>query len=376
MQRIRCRPRQNWVEKVEEVGFSFHSRPIPYWREDAYYAFSEQEIALLEDVTTELHQMCLEAVDYIVEHDLFERMGVHPRYADWIAASWRRRDRGLYGRFDFCYDGHHPPKLLEYNADTPTILLESSVVQWHWLQDVCPQRDQFNMIHELLLARWEELRSEQALDDTVYFTGLDDHEEDFVTVQYMRDLAIQAGCNTQFIDISAIGLNTATGRFVDEHNRPIVNLFKLYPWEWLFAEQFGPSLMQADLSCVLEPPWKALLSTKALLPLLWQLYPQHPNLLPASFDPQHIDGPLVCKPLFGREGEGIVIVDQRKHGAGLPAASEPLIYQAFSPLPCFHDHYPMIGSWVIGDTAAGIGIRESSTLITNNTSYFVPHCFE
>jgi glutathionylspermidine synthase len=364
------------MEKVEAVGFSFHSRPTPYWREEAYYAFSEQEIALLESVTNELHQMCLQAVDYIVDHDLFERMGVHPRYADWIAASWRRRDRGLYGRFDFCYDGHHPPRLLEYNADTPTILLESSVVQWYWLQDVFPQRDQFNLIHELLLERWEEVRSEQALDDTVYFTGLDDHEEDFVTVQYMRDLAIQAGCDTQFIDISTIGLHTATGRFVDEHNRPIVNLFKLYPWEWLFAEQFGPALMHADLSCVLEPPWKALLSTKALLPLLWELYPQHPNLLPASFEPQHIDGPLVCKPLFGREGEGIVIVDQRKHGVGLPETSEPLVYQAFAPLPCFHDNYPMIGSWVIGDTAAGMGIRESSSLITNNTSYFVPHCFE
>jgi glutathionylspermidine synthase len=36
----------------------------------------------------------------------------------------------LYGRFDLAYRGDGPPKLLEYNADTPTALFEAAVVQW------------------------------------------------------------------------------------------------------------------------------------------------------------------------------------------------------------------------------------------------------
>ena len=49
------------------------------------------------------------------------------------------------------YDGKAPPRLLEYNADTPTALLEASVAQWFWLQDCFPTADQFNSIHERLI---------------------------------------------------------------------------------------------------------------------------------------------------------------------------------------------------------------------------------
>ena len=38
--------------------------------------------------------------------------------------------------------------------------------------------------------------------------------------------------------------------------------------------------------------------------------------------------------------------------------------------------YPVLGSWVIDGTAAGIGIRESATPVTDNLSAFVPHLFE
>lgn len=75
-----------------------------------------------------------------------------------IVWSWNEEPPAIYGRFDLAYDGIHPPKLLEYNADTPTALLEASVVQWYWLQDVFPKDDQFNSIHEHLVAKWKELK--------------------------------------------------------------------------------------------------------------------------------------------------------------------------------------------------------------------------
>ena len=60
-------------------------------------------------------------------------------------------------------------------------------------------------------------------------------------------------------------------------------MFKLYPWEWLFREDFGASLAGSPTRW-LEPPWKAILSNKGILPLLWAMFPRHPNLLPAFFE--------------------------------------------------------------------------------------------
>ena len=39
------------------------------------------------------------------------------------------------GRFDFSWDGKNPPKMLEYNGDTPSMTIESSVVQAEWFND-------------------------------------------------------------------------------------------------------------------------------------------------------------------------------------------------------------------------------------------------
>jgi glutathionylspermidine synthase len=56
--------------------------------------------------------------------------------------------------------------------------------------------------------------------------------------------------------------------------------------------------------------------------------------------------------------------------------AEGFIYQELCTLPNFSDNYPVIGSWIIGQEAAGIGIREANTLITDNKSRFVPHLIE
>ncbi|MCZ9336296.1 glutathionylspermidine synthase family protein, partial [Streptomyces sp. TRM76130] len=94
--------------------------------------------------------------------------------------------------------------------------------------------------------------------------------------------------------------------------------------------------------------WKMLLSNKALLAVLWELYPDHPNLLPAYLDgPRELtEGPgWVAKPLLGREGAGVTV-----HEPGSPAAvrDEPCCYQALAPLPAFDGNHVVLGAWVVG----------------------------
>ena len=369
MRRETLPPRPDWQAKVEAVGLDFHTTGgQPYWWEAACYAFSAAEIDRLEEATETLHQLCLEAVDRLVTAGDFARRAIPEPFWGWVAESWKRRDPDLYGRFDLAFDGNAPPKLLEYNADTPTALLEAAVVQWYWLEDLKRGADQFNSIHEKLIAAWGELRRQHPKTDRVHFAGVLDEPEDLRTLDYMRDVCGQAGWRTEQLDIGEIGWN---GRcFSDLAERPIEALFKLYPWEWMLREEFGEYLKR-DCAAFVEPPWKMLLSNKAILPLLWEMFPEHPNLLPAFFERDKLPGACVEKPVHGREGAGVRLLAAGEAGCG----ESGRIYQAICPLAVSDGMHAVIGSWIIGGQAGGIGLREDANPVTTNTSRFVPHYF-
>ncbi len=374
MQRERLIPRPDWPQKMEEVGFGFHSIDGIYWDERACYALTTGEVDMLESSTNELHQMCIDAAQHVIDHDMFDRFAIPAEFVPLVTDSWNNDDATLFGRFDLSWDGRSPPKLLEYNADTPTSLIEASVAQWYWLQEVKKDADQFNSLHEKLIARWQAI----AGNKTVHFTCADS-EEDIGNLDYMRDVASQAGVTQKFIDIAHIGWDAIGKRFVDDENNHIETLFKLYPWEWMVREAFGGNLLTSDTRMI-EPAWKMLLSNKAILPILWQLFPDHPNLLPAYFEPQKFTTDFVKKPLLSREGANIGIFAKAGeiHTPG-EYGEEGFIYQGYHPVPNFaangEDNYMVVGSWIVGDEAAGIGIREDESPITKNTSRVLPHFF-
>jgi len=195
-------------------------------------------------------------------------------------------------------------------------------------------------------------------------------------VTYLMDTAAQAGLETSEIVVSDIGWQGDRRQFVDLANRPIQSLFKLYPWEWLTAEEFGPQLLATYREMQwLEPIWKLVLSTKGILPILWELNPGHPNLL-AAWTSAPATGDWVKKPRFSREGANVALHrgGQSQETPGI-YGQEGFIYQQLAPLPNFDGYYPVLGSWIIGDEAAGLGIRESASLITDQGSRFVPHLF-
>jgi glutathionylspermidine synthase len=376
MQRVPVTPRADWRAHVErDLGFSFHTiEGAPYWDETVCYRFTAAEIDEIEAATGDLEQMALALVDHVVQtgEEALERLRI-PRVAwEAIAASWHAGEKNLYGRFDLAYGGEGPPKLLEYNADTPTALFEAAVVQWDWLQATWPDRDQFNSIHERLIETWKNFGIGGR---RVNFAAVKNHAEDIGTVEYLRDTATQAGLQTARIAIEDIGWDGQS--FRDLENRPIDVLFKLYPWEWLAGEEFGKHLL-SGVAKVIEPAWKMVLSNKASLALLWEMAPGHPNLLPAYLEPGGADGKTVRKPIYSREGANVQVLDSGRVVAETEGGygAEGFVYQEHVEMPAFDGNYPVIGSWVIASQPAGIGIREDATAITRDTSRFVPHFFE
>lgn len=383
MQRIRTAERPGWDARAEQLGFTWrHLDGARYWDERAYYAFSLAEIEDgIEAPARALHALCLDLVDEVVKSEqLMARLAIPEPLRDVVADSWARREPSLYGRFDFAYDGTGPAKLFEYNADTPTSIYETGVFQWIWLEDMIAagalpaDADQFNSLHDRLEQRFRAIFPGGGF---VHFASDAEAVEDRQTVRYLEDIAAQAGLEPKFTPIDQIGLD-ADGRFVDQDDFIIQAIFKLYPWEEMFREDYAGRIA-ASRTRFLEPPWKAILSNKGLLPLLWERHAGHPNLLPAYFDDDPRTAELgrsyVRKPLFSREGANIELVADGRRARVLDQGygAEGHIRQALHPLTAFDRNYPVVGAWIVGDEPAGVGIREDRSRVTRNLSRFIPH---
>ena len=413
MKRHRCQPRPDWREKVERVGLTFHSHDDgPYWDESACYELTAAEVEALELAANQLHFLCIDAAEAVIKNKWWSRLGICEAAIPVILKSWERDDFSLYGRFDFSYDGLTPPKLLEYNADTPTALVEAAVAQWFWVQELHPQADQFNSIHERLIAAWKRFAGARVVSTrsssegkpgaenleahsasgvlrvgttrapilqpppTIHFSCVKEMAEDEMTILYLRDTCEQAGVKTKSVFIDDIGWHQRENHFVDLDHERIERAFKLYPWEWLWHEEFSEHLAKDSLQFI-EPAWKMLLSNKGLLPILWELFPDHPNLLPAYENAELLGSRYIRKPKLSREGnniswiEGGVAVEKNGGSYG----EEGFVYQATANLPDFDGNHPVFGVWVVDHEAAGLGIREDTRRITGNLSRFVPHYF-
>lgn len=372
MQRHRCQPRPDWRERVERTGLTYHSHETgPYWDESACYELTAREVDALEAAAHELHYRCIDAAGAVIRNHWWARLGIPPMAVPAILRSWERDDFSLYGRFDFAFDGKGSPKLLEYNADTPTALVEAAVAQWFWLQDTRPDADQFNSIHERLIEAWRRWAG-----TTVHFSSIKEQPEDEMTVLYLRDTCEQAGVTTKSVYVEDIGWNRRESVFVDAENTRITHCFKLYPWEWMWHEEFGPHLARDPVQFI-EPTWKMLLSNKGLLPMLWELFPGHANLLPAYDTPAPLGASYIRKPKLSREGANVTRFEEgvAVEETGGDYGEEGHIYQALADVPEFDGNHPVFGVWVVDHEPAGLGIREDTRRITGNLSRFVPHFF-
>jgi len=393
--------RAGWEAEIEAQGLVYNRTHLPggevrsYWREGPFYDFTMAEIQRLEGAAAQLFEMCVAAGDHIVDNDLFDRMHIPPMARPPIRRTWETEPPSVYGRFDLRFDGEGPPKLLEFNADTPTGLVESAVTQWNWHLFTGQGTDQWNALHDKLVAAWQrnllkwERRTGIRPRVHLAWTSEEHSGEDRMTVAYLMDTVVQAGYEAIELIVEDIVLDDGDGRFYDQQGRHLDVVFKLYPWEWLIEDEFGPAVLADGMrpggTTWVEPAYKMLWSTKALLPVLWQLFGTDPvlgqYLLPAYFADEMPSSwrDYVRKPLWGREGANVAIVRDGAVATEQPGryGTEGFVVQQFAPLPDFAGadgpHHPVLGVWMVDGEPAGMGIRESDGLITDNLSYFVPH---
>lgn len=316
-----CEVRPDFKEQLMGIGMNYWDAPsgpgnLPYWQENVMYALSEGEVDRILDATQELHNMSMEMVGQMVRSgDYPEYFKLTPLEIALIEQSWKRGDKSLYGRFDLALGTDNSLKMFEYNGDTPVSILECSVAQWDKVRQLktLPNgtpfpdefRTQFNLIDETLKEVWPTI----ANPNKPLFFGSSGgfRHEDFGNLVYLMDSALRSGMQVKEIQMEEIGLNLdSKPEFRDLDDKRIDQIFKLYPWEWMATEDFGKNVFDADDTKWIEPAWKMLLSNKAMLIKLWEMFPNHPNLLP-SFIEQPRSGIFAKKAIHGREGSNIYI---------------------------------------------------------------------
>ncbi|MBS7334142.1 MAG: glutathionylspermidine synthase family protein [Weeksellaceae bacterium] len=369
----------NWQERLENVGFGYHTdeNNRTYWVEDRYFSITPKEADNIFDATNQLWEMCLAAVEHVIENNRLDEFKIPKFIQPYLIESWENETPSIYGRFDFAFDKNKQLKLLEFNADTPTSLFECGVVQWLWMENYFGDtKDQFNSVHDKLIETWKILKP-YLKGETLHFTCVRESLEDLTNVEYLRDCAIQAGINTKLIYIDEIGWNNVN--FVDLEDETITDIFKLYPWEWMVNETFAYNIKNDEIKANwIEPAWKMILSNKAILAILWELYPNHHLLLETYFSEPHQMKDYVKKPLLSREGANITVVKDGKTTEETSGeyGEEGYIYQELAELHKEESGYSIIGSWIIGQESCGITFRESDQFITTDKSRFVPHIIE
>lgn len=377
MRKVSLPQRQNWQRDFEESHWSFHSVDGKYWLEDTTYLLTRKEFQTVMNATQHVHDLCLELIEKVLQSG-DSRWFAFP---DWvwsdIERSWRDKDFSLYGRFDINYNGMGTPKFYEYNADTATSILETGMAQSLWHKAIAAPLGYTaaNNLEEALVQRFKEWKVHQRQSNQSDFLHLISSSvslEDFENVQYLQRIAQKAGVHTKLEWVESIQIDHAQRKIYDADHEEIQSFFKLYPWEWMIEEDVYPAIQGCS---ILEPKWKMLLSNKGLWAALWHYFPECEFLIPTFLTEEEMkahSNNYVRKPFFSREGANIQIMKEGSIIEETPGmyGEEGYIYQQFTPLPKYDNHYTLIGSWVVGNSPAGIMVREDVSLVTKDSAFF------
>lgn len=376
---------------LEEIGF--------YWHTDIdnsdYIADSVLEVTQAEaeayyNAANEIYDMFVEAGQYVIDNNLFHELGIAFNLVELIKLSWESDVHWhLYGRFDFAggIDGA-PIKLLEFNADTPTAVFETGVIQWALARhNGLDTASQFNNLYEALKANFKRLVTlDEDVSDfekryegwRILFSAVRGNKEEENTVKYLQQVAHEAGWVTGFTYMDEVGFDPNHGVF-DEDGERYEFWFKLYPWEDIAVNEGGLLAQLTDMvknqnSIFLNPPYAAMFHSKGMLPILKKLFPNSPYLLDASFEP--LKGKAyVEKKCFSREGENVKIFDSNgnlTHENGGNYANSKSVYQEFVELPKDADGAHYQAGVFFAYEGAGLGFRKGGAIL-DNMSKFVGH---
>jgi glutathionylspermidine synthase len=378
---------------MQDIGMTWHTDADgTAYISDRLVVVSEAEAEAYYAAANTLYDMFVEAAQHVIDNRLYVELGIPGNLVELIENSWDRDDLHLYGRFDLAggLDGL-PIKLIEFNADTPTSLFETSILQWAMLKsNGMDESRQFNNVHEMLQENfWRLITRDKPLDEfaerygkeKLLFSSVDNLPEDERTVRYLQQVAHEAGLYTDFCYLHEAGFSAEEGVF--NKDAQLADFwFKLFPWEDIASDELELTRMltraaQRGVTRILNPAYTLLFQSKGILKVLYDLFPASPYLLPTDFAP--LPGRRqVCKKLFGREGANLQLLDS--DGSIMAETDGPYghhkpVFQELATFARDEDGQNYQAGVFYVWEACGLGFRRGGAIL-NNTSKFVGHVIE
>ena len=379
------------AQYLESVGFTWHTdNDNTSYIADEIVVVSEEEAQNYYDAANELYEMFAQAGDYVIENNLFHELNIPFNLVDLIKKSWSDDVHWhLYSRFDLAGGlDEKPIKLIEFNADTPTSLFETAVIQWAMLKfNQLNEASQFNSLYEDLqnnfkriitlnsdIENFEEYYNK--LGWKILFSSIAGSLEDENTTKLLQHIASEAGFHTDFEYMNNVNFSD-DGIFKEDENFEF--WFKLVPWENIGIEESQLALLLTEIinnqkAIIFNPAYTLMFQSKGFMKILWDLYPNHPLLLETSFEPLE-NKKQVEKKCFGREGANTTIInadgsiDTQKDGE---YANHKSIFQEYVEFPQdAQGNYYQAGVFYAYE-ACGLGFRRGGKIL-DNYSKFVGH---
>ena len=351
---------------------------------------SETEREAFYEAGNRLYERFAAAGEHIIRRKLLDELGIPRNLHEIIRLTWEDdRHLHLFGRFDFAGGiGGLPIKLLEFNADTPTSLPETAIIQWAQLKaNNIPEERQFNFVYDALIANFERLKElNPDREAAILFSTLRGAAEDDNNVSLLSEAAREAGFETAFAYIDEVVFSETTGIFANGADGQLVQWpfwFKLVPWEYIAWDEpklcdLLTEIVRRDQAIILNPAYTMMFQSKGILKYLWDLFPEDPALLESTLKEPigRSDFAYVQKVFFGREGSNVAVFDE----IGLPVEvrngeyeKQPVVYQALADLARDDSgHYYQSGVFFAYESC-GMGFRRSPNRIIDNGAQFVGH---
>jgi len=377
-------------EQLEELGFTWHTdSDNSKYISESLVQITTDEAQAYYNAANELYDMYVQAAEYVIENNLFFELGIPFNLIDAIKKSWENDVHWhIYGRFDLAGGiDEKPIKLLEFNADTPTSLFETALLQWALLKEnAMDESKQFNSVYEAIQQNFKRVIT--LFDDTelfdkrydgwkILFSSIYGNEEEEATTRLLQQIATDAGFNTGFEYLENVKFDE-NGIF-DRDDNQYEYWFKLYPWEDIAVDEpelatILTNIMQNQSAIILNPAYTLLFQSKGMLKILYDLFPDSPYLLKTSFEPlegvKHVE-----KSVFGREGANIKIFSADKkllNQQDGPYGNYKKVYQEYVELNMDESGAKYQAGVFFAYEACGLSFRKGSEIM-NNMSKFVGH---
>ena len=374
---------------LEEIGLDWHtdSDGTDYIASDLVMVTADECTAYYEAANT-IYEMYIEAAEHVIENDLFFDIGIPFNLVEAIKKSWEHDVHWhLYGRFDFSggIDGK-AIKLIEFNADTPTGLFETAILQWALLKsNGFDEAKQFNNVYEAISENFKRLVMlfEDPADFVnhydgwkILFSSIEGNSEEEVTTRLLEKMAVDAGYETRFAFLDEVGFDD-NGIYAAEELCEY--WFKLFAWEDLATDEPElviqlQTIVDNQKAIILNPAYTLLFQSKGMMKVLYELFPESPYLLETSFEP--LKGKAyVEKRMFGREGANTKIVNE--DGSVMQEldgdyAHHKAIYQEYVEFAEDVNQQSYQAGVFFAYEACGLGFRRGGKIL-DNMSKFVGH---